>query len=304
MSMTLINQIIVIFLLAAIGYIARKAKLMDDKIQSGVSGIVLYVGIPGSILASASKPLETAHFKSIGMILAGAALYYVLIIPITEGMAKAGRLERKKGVIFSTLIANPNVAFIGYPVISIFMPEDGVFFASFFVIVFNLCFFIYGLGRISGQKALSLKGIFNINAVAALLLVALYVLQIRVPDALQTTFELLGGISTPLSMLVIGSMLAGIPFRQLFTTHSLYVVSAMRLLVIPTIVFFVARWLALPTEVSTVLLIMCALPSAAAAVMAAERYNCEPVYASKGVLLSTLLFLVTIPYIAFLQGLL
>ncbi|MFV0414710.1 MAG: AEC family transporter [Oscillospiraceae bacterium] len=305
MSLSLLNQIVVIFLLAAAGYAARKSNILNQQTQLGLSNIVLNLAIPASILASAAKPLEAKNFTVVITILIGAVVYYLFSIFMANLLSRLMKLPRGRGTIFTLLVAFANVAFIGYPVISIFLPENGIFFASFYVIIFNLSFFTYGVATTSTGEKLSPLAIFgNINNIAAFVMVVLYLLQIRFPAPVQQTLELLGNLSTPLSMLVIGSMLATIKLRQLFATPTLYFISFLRLLVLPTLVFLVLRWLGITGDAATVLLIVSGLPSASVTVMIAEKNNAEPEYATKGVLLSTILFMATVPYLAFLHGLL
>lgn len=303
MSLELLNQIIMIFSLAAVGYGARKKGMLNNELQAGLSAIVLGVSVPASILASANMDMEPAQLSAVGIIFAGAVLYFICSLALGALLGRLLKLSKKQQVIFTNLVGFSNVSFVGYPIISIFLPETGIFLASFFVLAYNFFFFTFGTARTSGQTKISYRSIFgNFNIIVCFIMLALYLLQIKLPTPLQGTLELLGGTSTPLSMIIVGSMLASIRLRDLFTTPPLYLSTLVRLLVLPTITFFVVKGLALPVDAATVILVMTGLPSATLTVIAAEKYNCEPVFASKGVLLSTLLFLLTVPYIAFLQG--
>lgn len=299
----LINQIVVFFLLVSVGFFARKRAIISDEIQVGLSGIILNISIPASIISAADKPLELDKLHIIAYILIGATIIILGASILSNLIAKGIRMKPREATIFSNMVTYPNVAFIGYPVIRIFMPEEGVFYASFFVLIFNLLFFTYGIRKISGAKSLTLKGIFgHINIVASLLMIVLYRFQIRFPSPIQNTINLLGELSTPLSLMVMGSMLGCIALKELFNRPVLYLASAMKLFLMPTLVFIVVRFIRMPIEAATVLLIMSALPSASTVVISAEKYGYEPIFASKGTLLSTLLFLVTIFYVAFLQN--
>lgn len=303
MMQALISQLVVIMLLAGAGYLARKLDIINQKVQLGLSAIVLNIAIPCSILSSANKPYDPAHLGSILGIVIGAVIYYVGCILIFTLLTKVIRLPKAQGTIFTLLAMFANVAFIGYPIISIFLPDSGVFFASFYVLVFNVFFFTYATAKTSGKAKLSPAAIFgNINTIAAALMIVLYVVQVRLPAPLQTTLELLGNLATPLSMLVIGSMLATIKIRQLFATPLLYLLSFLRLLLIPLITFGALKLLGISGTVATVLLIMSALPSASMTVMVAEQNKFEPEFATKGVLLSTILFVFTLPVVAVLHG--
>lgn len=303
MSFELFGQIIIIFLLAGVGYVARKKDIINSQVQFGLSAIVLNIALPSSILASANKPFQAENLTEILIILMGAVCYFAFTILFMTLLVKTTRRPKEQGILSTLLVAFPNSAFIGYPLISIFLPETGIFFASFFNIIFNILFFTYGITITSGKTKISPAGIFlNINNIASVAMIILYLLQVKMPVPIQGTLEILGGLSTPLSMMVIGSMLATIRLRQLFATPMLYVVSLIRLLILPTLMFFALRLLGVGGVAGTVLLILTGLPSASMTVMAAEKNGMQPEYASKGVLLTTILFMATVPYLVFLQG--
>lgn len=305
MTLELFNQILMIFLLAAVGFIARKRNIITAQLQFGLSAIVLNIALPCSIIASANKPIDSQSTSSIIIILVGAVIYFAFSILLMTIITKLMRLPKKQAAITSLLVIFSNAAFIGYPVVSIFLPENGTFFNSFYLPVFNILFFTYAISKTAGNTKLAPKAIFgNINNIASVVMVVFYLLQFKLPVAVQSTLEILGGLNTPLSMLVIGSMLATIPLRQLFTTPSLYMVAFLRLLLLPTLAFAVLKAFGISGAPATVLLITSGLPAGSMTVMQAEKDQCDPEFATKGVLLTTLLFFATVPYLAFLQGLL
>lgn len=305
MTGALLNSLVMIFLLVIIGYIARKAKLFNDQLQAGLTALVLNISVPAAILKSANAPLETENLISILWVVAGGFAYFFVAMLLAVAIAKLLRLPSKQGTVFSYLVTFSNVAFIGYPIIRIFLPETGEFYTSFFIITFNLVFYTYGIARMAGTKGFSPASLFkNLPTLATFLMIILFLLQVKLPLPVQNTLGMLGDMSTPLSMLVIGSMLASARLRELFITPLLYLASFLRLLVLPTLMFATIKLLGPPQEAAIVLLVMSALPSASMTAIVAQQYDCEPQLASQGVLQSTLLFAGSLFYVVFLAGLL
>jgi predicted permease len=296
----LINQIAVFFLLAGAGYAARRLKVITGQLRLGLSALIMQVALPSAILEASQKPAEASNTAVILTVLAGGAIYYVFAIPLSAGLARLFKLEKKKGIIFVMLAVFQNVAFMGYPIISIFLPEQGVFFASFFVMLYNAVFFTYGTQRMSGKRV-SLRSVLNPAVVATLLMALFYLAQIKFPAPVSGALGLLGGLSTPLSMLAIGAMLADMPIKEIFSAPILYLMAFLRLVAIPAAVFLALKALGIGGAAGTVLLVMSCLPSGNLIAIAAAREECEPELAAKGVLLSTLLFLLTVPCVAVLQ---
>lgn len=305
MTTALLNQLLMIFILAAIGYIARKTGLISEQVQNGLSAIVLNITIPASILASAAMPFQESMTSTILIVALGGAIIHLVAILLNMALARPLKLQGKRRAVFITLASFSNVAFIGFPVITAFLPDSGVFLTSFFIISFNAFFFTYGYAVLSGSRKISPRSIVtNVNIIALLIMLILYLAQIKLPTAVQNVLDSLGSMSTPLSLIVIGGMMANIRIRELFNTPLLYLVSFLKLIVLPTLVFGAARLLSLPAEPATVLLVMSALPSATMNALAANRFDCEADLSSKGVLQSTLFFAASVFYVSLLVGML
>ncbi|MFA9379653.1 MAG: AEC family transporter [Acetanaerobacterium sp.] len=298
MILSILGKLIVIFALLAVGYIARKKEVLDANIQLGLSRIVLVIAMPALVLSSANVSYTADRMQSILFIFAFAIAYYLLSIPLSHLAARALHLEDDRRRVFVTLTVFANVGFLGYPIVSIFLPETGVFYAVFFNIIFQMLFFTYGIGLMAKRKSMNpLTLLRDPNIISAILMIVLFVLQLKLPSPVQETLSILGGLCTPLSMLVIGSMLAQINLRELFTDKSLYIVSFLRLLLIPAVGIVILRLLGATPEIATVVTIMLAMPAASSTAMLGERYKCDPAMCSKGIVLSTLFCLVTIPLV-------
>lgn len=308
MSLQALNQIGVLFLLAAAGYFARKKGVVIPAAQSSLSALVVNVSVPAAILASADMPLRNDLVTGVGVIFIGASLHYIIALLLMRAAFLPIKTDRITRNVVTSLAVFANVGFIGFPVISIFLPETGIFYASIYTAVFNLFFFLWAPRALSEEKKpFSVKSLLgNINILAVAVMVPLFFLQIKLPFVLGETLSLLASLSVPVSMIVLGSMLGGFRLRELFSTPGLYVVAALRLFLFPLATFFVLKALALPQELATVLLVIGGVPCGTMTAMLATQNGSADAgnFAAKGVLLTTLLFGVSITFIVFLQGLL
>lgn len=300
MMLSVLGKLFVIFALIAVGYAARRKEILDAHLQMGLSRIVLVIAMPALVLSSANVSYSQDRMNNILIVFGCAVVYYLLGIPFSHLIARAIKLDGDRKRVFVSLTVFANVGFLGYPIISIFLPETGVFYAVFFNIVFQLCIFTYGTSMMARTKMQNpLKLLRDPNVLSAILMVLLFVLRIKLPVPVQETLSVLGGLCTPLSMLVIGSMLAQINLRELFTDTPLYVMSFLRLILMPAVGILVLKLAGVSTELATVIAIMLAMPAATTTAIFGEQYNCDPLMCSKGIVLSTLFSLVTIPIIGF-----
>lgn len=301
----LMNQILIIVIFVMIGFLAHKANYINDEIQNSLSTFVISVIIPCSIIASANKPLEQDSLLAVGLIFIGGVVFFIGGIIIMELFVRSTKLSDNEKILTACLSIFPNAAFIGYPIVAVFLPETGTFLASIFLVVYNLFFFTYGELRISKAKKISFKAILlNINNIASVVMIIMYLLQIKLFTPFQDAIASVGSMSSAVSMIVVGSMLAKINIKGLLLDKLLYLISFIRLLVFPTLVFLVLWLIKLPMEVNTVLLVMSGLPSATLVAITAEKYNCDPELASSAIIQTVIIFMGTIFYLNYLLELL
>ena len=112
--------------------------------------------------------------------------------------------------------------------------------------------------------------------------------------------ELLGDVTIPMSMFVIGAILAQNSLTKAFTNWRLYILSGLRLLVLPCILWLILRNFIDNKMFLGVIVLICGMPAAASTPILAQAYggNCET--AAQSVFLSTMLSIFTIPLLALL----
>ena len=96
-------------------------------------------------------------------------------------------------------------------------------------------------------------------------------------------------------MLILGSTLALIPLRSVFIDWRIYVLSLLKLVLIPILIWAIVRMLPIPDMVGRMTVVMWSLPVATNCTMLSTQYGGDEAMSSKGVLITTLLSVVTIP---------
>lgn len=142
--------------------------------------------------------------------------------------------------------------------------------------------------------------IFNVGVVSSILAIALYLLEVPTPQFFNTTMSGLSGLTAPLSMMVIGISLAGINLKELFTDVRMLLYSMTKLILLP-VLFMPLINRAIGNEMLCgVCMIMIATPSASMNAMMVQQYGTEEeaVLTARGVALTTLLSVVTIPLVS------
>ena len=136
---------------------------------------------------------------------------------------------------------------------------------------------------------------FNFGTVPAVVGFVLYCLNIAYPAPFKSAVSSIGSLCTPLSMLIVGGLISTIPFKKLLSDIHVYMLCAVRLLIIPIIIAVICRIVGLSHELSVFAVVISSLPSASNTSVFAERYAIAPKYAAKCVGMTTVLSALTVP---------
>lgn len=298
------NQLGILFMLMLIGYILGKRQIMNGEVVKNFTGFIVRVALPLMIINGMIIPLSAEKVKqSIVAFSISLGVYvgtYLLAILLPKFITKEQRAQN----VYSFAIMFSNVGFMGYPVLSAIFGDEAIFIGSIYNISFNVLLYTIGIKFAKGGKEASekfdLKLLINPGTVACVIGFLLFITAFPVPDFIKGSLEAVGGLCTPLSMLVIGAMLSELPLGGVFKQGSLYIVSIIRLLVLPCIVLIVLKFI---VKVEDPLLvgipvIIAGMPVASNAAMMMKQYEGDAALASKIILVTTLFSGITIPILA------
>lgn len=285
-----------IFLLLAVGYACRKFRVYDAAVQKGLSSLVLTVALPCKLVASATVAVEDVGLPQVRTFFSVCLTYFVVGIVVFTCLARATRLDPLKRRQFGILAVFPASAFMGMPFASALFGEKGVFFMGMFSICYSICQYTYGIGIYTGiRRENILRLLLNPLLIASCGMIALFVLQIRLPSVVQLTLSTIGQASTPLSMFVVGGIVSERPLRAVFMEKTCYLISFCRLVMVPLAAVIVFRLMHIESFLAILLGVTFALPSSSTSAVIADKYTGDSTYSSIAVAQSMLFFLITIP---------
>lgn len=301
-NLEVINQVLILFLIIGVGYAARKIGILNKELNKGFSDLLLKVTLPFMIVGSFNHKFSPEMMKNIKSIFIYSLLIHILLIPLSKAFYIKFPKEKDKKDILRFVTVFSNCGFMGYPVLQSIYGNIGILYASVFNIPFTVFSWTYGVMLFTRDKeSRSFKKVMtNPGIIAVIVGIAIFLFSIRLPYALMSTLNLVGSITTPVSMLLIGSMLAEVKFSDIFKETSIYYASVIRLLVVPIIIYYVMNLCGIDKFLINIAVIVEAMPAAAICSIFAESYSKNPKYASQSVFITTMLSIVTIPFILML----
>ena len=318
----LIQKVLLLSAMVAIGFIMRKANKADGNLAKGFGDAVIYLAQPAMIIYSfLDAQFSVKILITSILVLVFSSIFHLLYYGIALLCFKNAPEKQQSVLHFATVFSN--AGFMGIPLISELISPVAAIYATFYVVSFNI--YNWSLGcyiYTKDKKYISLKSMFvNPATIPTYIGVALFILGgvFTIPNSLQPIFNdfltpilkddilfLLKCTVIPLSMMMIGIRLAENNCKGIFKDKYLPLVLVIRLIVLPLIVMCIMKLIILtgiiPNDIivpcATVLVISSSTPSAAMANIFAERFDGDAVYSSKIVSVSTVLSLITMPLVA------
>lgn len=284
-----------LFTIMILGYIFRKAGMISDEGKSLLTDLVLYVTLPASIIKSFQ--IEFNH-----QILVSCIVVIVVAAGIQVGAWLLGMIlypgfpdERKKVLQYATICSNAGI--LGNPIAEGIFGSMGLLYASIYTIPQRTFMWSIGLTYFTqapDMKTLIKKVSTHPCIVSVVIGMLIMIFQIPVQGFLSLTIKNIAGGNTFLAMSLVGTILAEVPFRSLPEKDTVYY-SFIRLFFIPFLVYLACHFAQVDSLVTGVSVVLSGMPSASVTAVLAAKYGKDEVFATKCVVLSTLLSMVTVP---------
>ena len=298
-GLVVLEKMVMLVLLMLVGFLAAKGKWVDESFGQKASLLVANVFIVATILASVvgMEPLFSGRELVVSVVAVfilfaiGGVLGWICakLLPLSPGDRTAAWLS----VFFM------NNVFIGFPVVEALFGQNAVFGAALTGLPFTLRLFAMGVSRLragQGRGRVKLREVFSPALIATLVSIVFFLGQIPFPQLVADTVQTLGGATVPLSMLIIGISLSRVPVKEAITDWRAYVVSLVRLILCPLVVWGVLR-LFVSGTVLGVLTVIAACPSGAMITILSLRYGVDETFATRVNFVSTVLCAGTLPLV-------
>ena len=306
------ERMVALFLIIVIGYGIRRAKVIGTEGRGILTKLVMNVSLPGTILSAVMNANSLPESKELLFIVLVALLSYVILFAFAFVTPKLLRVKTNQAGIYRFMMAFGNVGFIGYPVIEAIFGTDAVFYTSIFNMPFNLLCFSVGAifvkqsskGAVDRKEKWDAKKWKSIlltpSMIASVISVTMAFARLSAPAWISSTASMVGGVTTPVALLVIGMALAEMPAKEMFSNPRIYLFSALRLLVLPMATFLIFRLFVSDPLLLGICTVIAAMPVATSGTMLCMQYDSDEKLMAQGTFISTLFAILTIPVVALL----
>lgn len=293
------TQMLMLLIITAVGYACTRLGYLDFRTKDKLTKLLMNVALPCMIVASAAGVDATQIGSQAMLAFVLGVLQFFLLLACGYAFAAAFRTtgaQRGTYIIMSTCT---NTSFVGIPVAAAIFGDDVTIFCSVFIMAMSLLFFSMGVPLAAGaggtaaqtpreRVVAGLRAATSPMTFAALLALVLAATGVQLPGAVQGSIELIGNITAPLAMLIVGVIVSSMRPREFLGELRLYPFILIRQVIVPLAVYFALSVVVDNAMILGMFTVMFAMPTGSMASMFAAASGCDERLAARGTVLSTL----------------
>ena len=290
----MIDMQLMMFLLVGIGFFIRKKEIVQTEGRMNMINLCLYITLPFNVLHSFLRQWDWNLFIACGVILLLSVGFNAVSVFFSAILYKKQEVNRQKSLKYGTIISNSG--FLGNPMVEGIYGSEGLLYAALFMLPVRIVMWTIGIAVfLKGRKEKLWKNVLTHPCIVAIYVgVIVMVCGIQFPTFVEKTIVGISGCNTPLSMMLIGMMLAEVKPKGLIDKTMVFY-TAIRLLVIPAVVFAIIAFLPIDGMLRGITVIMAGMPAPITTALLSAKYGGDEKYATGMVFLSTISSLITLP---------
>ncbi len=304
----IINQLLIFGLLMIVGAIASKRKILNDESKDFLARIIIDITLPFLIFSTFSHlEFDVKLFRN-GLFVFSFAFVNLLFLYLVGSLSsRLQRMDAPQAMVHTLHTMFGNIVFLGFPLFDALFPGGiGVFYAAVYQLASNTLTFTYGIYRLSsGTQKSGWKSLLNANTGAIVLGSLVLVSRIELPKFIVDGFSGLGKCTSPLSMVYIGALLAGMNIKKAFKIASVFIISFNKLILVPIILglLYILAIKLFNLEIDRIALFVvvmqAGMPCQTIIVVMTRRYGGDYHLAASNLFVSTLFSILTLPLLYF-----
>lgn len=299
---------LVLFGMMMIGYFCYRKNYLDEPTSKKLSGLVVNILNPILVINSVLEKNAEGGGNKILINLGLVFLYFAFLIIFSNVIVLLFRPEKRVRNVYRLMTIFANVGFMGIPVIKSVLGAEAVFYLVFYLLAYNFVLYTYGVylakkaaadnGNVEEEKrGFEWKKLINPGVVASIVAIIIYAVGIEFPAPVLTFCDYMGNATIPVSMLLIGVSVAQSDLKAIFGNVKMYLFAGIRILLLPILAAVLLKQTGIDTVLIGVFVLEMAMPVGSIITMMTKEYGAEDNCCTHGIVLSTLLSVLTIPVV-------
>lgn len=280
----------------AAGYLANKLGYLGGEVDRKLTKVILNITMPAMTLGAVATSAELPGTRELVKMLEGVAVFYGMALLLAMLLPRLIGGTKAQQSVWRFALSFPNIGFIGIPVVTAFFGPEAMIYVVILMLPFNVLTFTLGPVMLSGGfRNFSVRKLLTPAVVASVAALLMTLFRLRFPIQVGECLNIVGDITAPLSLMVIGSILAGLPIGRVFASPRLWALTVLRLIALPVLLRVLLQPLGMEEMALSVAVVEMAMPVAANGSMLCMEYGGDMECIAQATFLTTLLSMVTVP---------
>ncbi|KXS50365.1 MAG: auxin efflux carrier family protein [Halanaerobium sp. 4-GBenrich] len=294
-----LEQLLLMGVLIALGFYLNKSGKIKQAAEKGIAELTIDIAFPALIFTNIIKDFDLNMLKQYLIVPVSALIITVISIAIIFLISNLFGYSKKEKEEFTFVTVFSNNIFVGAPICYALFGPQGLILAILYDFGMQLILWTVGIWILkdSSQNSESnfFANIFSPPIIGLLLGLTVVFSGISLPGAISNITESIGGITVPLAMIFIGLQLAKSTISEVMGNKKIYLLSVLRLLVFPGIVYFSLSLFPIQALLRGVMTILAAMPVFASSSVIMEKYGHKSDFASAAIFATIVFMGFTLP---------
>ncbi len=294
-----VSQLIILFAFIGVGILLGRKRLLSEEAAGTLSKLLTYCFMPALTFRSCAQNCKIENVIQYITYIAISAAVIIILYFICNTAAKRFAEKDTEIGIYSYALTVANMGYMGYPMMEAMFGGEMLFKMMITGIPVNIYIYTLGMGMMATGKV-SFRSLINPVFIGTMSGILVGLLGINLPPIFDSFLEGAANCMSPVAMIVSGLVIARLPMGKLFGNVKAYVVSALRLVILPALIITVLYILGVGAELLVIMLVLYAMPIGMNTIVFPEAHGIDGTVGARLVLISNLLCIITIPLMVLL----
>ena len=290
----ILEKLSLLYIFLLLGFFFGKWKKEQNNHTGILSFLLVNLFLPAKVFNTFSKNFTVSYITENGKTILVSVTLLLLLVGFSLLVAKLLTKDKYQQKIYRYSLTLANYAYMGYALCESIFGETGLTDLILFCIPFAIYTYTFGYAMLTGQGS-TLKKLFNPMTAAIILGIVVGLSGINIPEILTSVLSASSACVAPLSMLLTGLTLSAFTLRSLVADAKAYILVAIRLIVVPGLVYGACKLFSLDYVIMPAVMMSC-MPCGLNTIVFPKLINedCKP--GAKLAMLSHLFSVATIPF--------
>ena len=289
----IIQQLSVLYIFLMLGFFFGKWKKEQQAHTGILSFLLVNLFLPAKVFNTFSKNFTQSYITENGKTIVVSTSLLLFLVVFSLLIAKLLTKDKYEQKVYRYSLTLANYAYMGYALCESIFGESGLTDLILFCIPFAIYTYTFGYAMLTG-KGNTLKKLVNPMTGAIILGIIVGLSGIQLPNVISSVLSSSSACVAPLSMLLVGITLSAFRIRALVCDYKAYILVAIRLIVIPALVYGLLKFFSLDFVIMPAVMMSC-MPCGLNTIVFPKLINEDCLTGAKLAMLSHLFSVATIP---------